>query len=106
MLSKVLNDKQFLNIYIHGKMEQEQRIKHYEAFKSNEKRILVSTDLFGRGIDIERVNMVINFDMPEGKDPKETYMHRVGRAGRFETKGISISFLSTVANIELNSDIQ
>lgn len=54
---------------------------------------MVATDIFGRGIDIERVNVVINFDMP---DVKETYMHRVGRAGRFETKGFAISFSSKV----------
>jgi len=52
----------------------------------------VATDLFGRGIDIERVNVVINFDMPE---ENETYMHRVGRAGRFETKGFAVSFIAT-----------
>jgi ATP-dependent RNA helicase UAP56/SUB2 len=51
---------------------------------------LVSTDLFGRGIDIERVNVVINYDFPDDSDQ---YLHRVGRAGRFGTKGIAISIL-------------
>ena len=55
------------------------------------KRILVSTDLFGRGIDIERVNIVINYDFP---DQSDQYLHRVGRAGRFGTKGLAISFIS------------
>lgn len=53
---------------------------------------MVATDIFGRGIDIERVNVVINFDFPKDK---ETYMHRVGRAGRFETKGLAFSFTAT-----------
>lgn len=53
---------------------------------------MVCTELFGRGMDFSRVNMVINFDMPE---TKEMYMHRVGRAGRQFTKGIAISFVST-----------
>jgi len=53
---------------------------------------MVATDIFGRGIDIERVNIVINYDMPDGPD---TYLHRVGRAGRFGTKGVTISFVST-----------
>lgn len=48
------------------------------------KRILVATNLFGRGMDIERVNIVFNYDMPEDSD---TYLHRVARAGRFGTKG-------------------
>ena len=58
-----------------------------------QKRILVSTDLFGRGIDIERVNIVINYDFLAPEDTDQ-YLHRVGRAGRFGTKGLAISFIS------------
>jgi ATP-dependent RNA helicase UAP56/SUB2 len=60
--------------------------------KEGHKRILVATDLVARGIDIERVNIVINYDMPESAD---TYLHRVGRAGRFGTKGLAITFISS-----------
>jgi ATP-dependent RNA helicase UAP56/SUB2 len=63
---------------------------------------MVATDLFGRGMDIERVNLVINFDMPR---QKETYMHRVGRAGRFETKGVAISFLENEEEKEILNEI-
>jgi len=52
---------------------------------------MVATNILGRGIDIERVNIVINYDMPEDDD---TYLHRVGRAGRFGTKGLSITFVT------------
>lgn len=55
---------------------------------------MVATDLFGRGIDIERVNVVINYDMPDSADQ---YLHRVGRAGRFGTKGLAISFVTRSA---------
>jgi len=62
---------------------------------------MVATDIFGRGIDIERVNVVISYDMPENSD---TYLHRVGRAGRFGTKGLAISFVSSDQDaIVLNS---
>lgn len=61
-------------------------------FKNFEKRILVATDIFGRGIDVERINVAINYDMP---DKADAYLHRVGRAGRFGTKGLSISFVSS-----------
>ena len=64
----------------------------YQNFKDFKHRILVSTDIWGRGIDIERVNIVVNYDMPDGAD---TYLHRVGRAGRFGTKGLAITFLSS-----------
>lgn len=64
---------------------------------------MVATDVFGRGIDIERVNIVINYDMPDGPD---SYLHRVGRAGRFGTKGLGLSFLSTEADEEVLKAIQ
>lgn len=58
------------------------RTARYKQFKNFEKRILVATDLFGRGIDIERVNIVVNYDFPDGDDGSDQYLHRVGRAGR------------------------
>jgi ATP-dependent RNA helicase UAP56/SUB2 len=82
-------------MFIHSGMKQDERIKKYKAFKDFEKRILVTTDLFGRGIDIERVNIVINYDFPDGDNGSDQYLHRVGRAGRFGTKGLAISFVSS-----------
>ena len=70
-------------------MKQEERLSRYKLFKDFQKRIMVATDIFGRGIDIERVNIVINYDMPNASD---SYLHRVGRAGRFGTKGLAITF--------------
>ena len=66
-------------------------------------RILVATNLFGRGMDIERVNIVFNYDMPEDSD---TYLHRVARAGRFGTKGLAITFISDEANAKILNDVQ
>jgi ATP-dependent RNA helicase UAP56/SUB2 len=73
-LNKLLNECNFPSIAIHGDLEQEDRIERYKIFKDFKKRIMVATDIFGRGIDIERVNIVINYDMPDGSD---TYLHRV-----------------------------
>jgi ATP-dependent RNA helicase UAP56/SUB2 len=84
-------------------MKQQQRLDVLEKFKNFEARILVSTDLFGRGIDIERVNIVINYDMPEESD---SYLHRVGRAGRFGTKGLAITFVSTDEDQDVLKKIQ
>ena len=77
-------------------------ISKYDDFKAFKQRILVATDLFGRGIDIERVNIVINYDFPSSRESKseskseasDQYIHRVGRAGRFGTKGLAISFIA------------
>ena len=88
-LNRLLNDCNFPSICIHSGMAQEERIARYTSFKDFMKRIMVATDIIGRGIDIERVNIVINYDMPDSAD---SYLHRVGRAGRFGTKGFSHHF--------------
>lgn len=102
-LNRLLIDFSFPSICIHPQMTQDERIKRYQSFKNFEKRIMVATDIFGRGIDIEHVNMVINYDMPEGAD---SYLHRVGCAGRFGTKGLSISFVSDEMDAEVLNIVQ
>merc|ERR1712205_211490 len=67
-LDKLLQECNFPSIAIHGSMGQEERIKLYQNFKDFKHRILVSTDIWGRGIDIERVNIVVNYDMPDSSD--------------------------------------
>lgn len=102
-LDKLLQQCNFPSIGIHSDLKQEERIKRYKSFKDFEKRILVSTDIFGRGIDIERVNIVINYDMSDNAD---TYLHRVGRAGRFGTKGLAISFVTSAGDEKTLQDVQ
>jgi len=96
MLNQLLNEENFPSIATYGKLDQEKRIQTYKSFKDFASRILVATNLFGRGVDFERVNVVINYDMPESED---TYLHRVGRAGRFGTKGLAISFVSAEEDV-------
>ncbi len=84
-------------------MPQEERLARYQQFKNFQKRILVATNLFGRGMDIERVNIVFNYDMPEDSD---TYLHRVARAGRFGTKGLAITFVSDDNDSKILQSIQ
>lgn len=102
-LSRLLEDCNFPSICIHSQLKQEERIARFKAFKDFSKRILVSTDLFGRGIDIERVNIVINYDFP---DQSDQYLHRVGRAGRFGTKGLAVSFISRPEDEEEMKKVQ
>lgn len=90
-LNKLLNKMEFNSIAIHAGLNQHKRIELYKQFKEGEKRILVATNLIARGIDIQRVNLVVNYDFAEDS---ATYLHRVGRAGRFNTKGIAVSFLA------------
>jgi len=102
-LNKLLIECNFPSIAIHGSLEQDERIARYKTFKEFKKRIMVATDIFGRGIDIERVNIVINYDIPDSSD---TYLHRVGRAGRFGTKGLAITFSSSPEDEAILKEIQ
>nr|KYP43407.1 DEAD-box ATP-dependent RNA helicase 56 [Cajanus cajan] len=102
-LDKLLVECNFPSICIHSGMSQEERLKRYKGFKEGHTRILVATDLVGRGIDIERVNIVINYDMPDSAD---TYLHRVGRAGRFGTKGLAITFVSCSTDVDVLNNVQ
>lgn len=110
-LNMLLKENTFPSITIHGGIKsQEERLKRYEDFKQFKARVLVTTDLFGRGIDIERVNVVINYDFPvstdRGEAPSDAYLHRVGRAGRFGTKGLAISFVSSTEDEEALAAVQ
>jgi len=102
-LNEVLNKNFIPSKAIHSKMMLEDRLKIYEGFKQFRYRILVATELFGRGIDIEKINIVFNFDMPLDAD---SYLHRVGRAGRFGTKGLAITFVSTDKDRQTLQEIQ
>eukprot|EP00922_Rhytidocystis_sp_ex-Travisia-forbesii_P065442 GHVS01097240.1.p1 GENE.GHVS01097240.1~~GHVS01097240.1.p1 ORF type:complete len:481 (+),score=94.21 GHVS01097240.1:180-1622(+) len=102
-LDNLLTECNFPSISIHAGLAQPERISRYQQFKNFEKRIMVATDLFGRGIDIERVNIVINYDMPDNSD---SYLHRVGRAGRFGTKGLAVTFVSSQEDTQNLNDVQ
>lgn len=102
-LDEILKSDNFPSISIHSGLTQEDRIKRYQAFKDFKHRIMVATDIFGRGIDINKINVVINFDMPSNSD---AYIHRVGRAGRFGTKGLTITFVSSPKDMEILEEIQ
>lgn len=86
-LAGVLKEAKFPVEVLHGSLKMPQRQDIMRKFKEqpNDARIMVSTDLVSRGVDVERVNVVINFDMPETSSEKgsgvDTYLHRVGRAG-------------------------
>jgi ATP-dependent RNA helicase UAP56/SUB2 len=103
MLNRLLQECNFPSMAVHSDMPQEERITVYRKFKDFACRILVATNLFGRGVDFERVNVVINYDMPGDAD---TYLHRVGRAGRFGTKGLAISFVSSQADADVLNAVQ
>lgn len=90
-LSKRLNEQSFTTSVIHSEMSPVDRMRVMKDFKSGSSRILISTDLLSRGIDIQQVSVVVNYDIP--KDI-ESYLHRIGRSGRFGRKGVAINFVT------------
>ncbi|EER00047.1 RNA helicase, putative [Perkinsus marinus ATCC 50983] len=91
LLAKKITELGFSCFYIHARMYQSHRNRVFHDFRNGACRCLVSSDLFTRGIDIENVNVVINFDFPKNS---ETYLHRIGRSGRFGHLGIAINMLT------------
>ncbi|XP_037682305.1 probable ATP-dependent RNA helicase DDX20 [Choloepus didactylus] len=88
-LSDILSSKGFPAECISGNMNQDQRLDAMAKLKQFHCRVLISTDLTSRGIDAEKVNLVVNLDVPLDW---ETYMHRIGRAGRFGTLGLTVTY--------------
>ena len=89
-LKDSLMQEDFTVSYIHGEMSQEIRDSVMTEFRSGESRILITTDLLARGIDVPQVSLVINYDVP---NDKESYIHRIGRSGRYGKKGNAINFV-------------
>ena len=76
--------------YIHGDMEVGERKRRMQEFRNGTVRVLISTDLLARGIDVQQVSLVINYELPTNK---ENYIHRIGRSGRFGRKGVAINLI-------------
>jgi ATP-dependent RNA helicase len=77
---------------MHGDMPQDERDAIMESFRKGENRVLITTDLWARGIDVQQVSLVINYDLPNSR---ELYIHRIGRSGRFGRKGVAINFVKS-----------
>lgn len=90
-LAEQMREKDFVVSCIHGSMPQETRNQVMKEFREGASRILISTDLLARGIDVQQVGLVINLELPS---KKENYIHRIGRSGRFGRRGIAINLVS------------
>jgi translation initiation factor 4A len=96
-LAKQLASQGFTLEYIHGEMDVAERKKRMEDFRSGQVRVLISTDLLARGIDVQQVSLVVNYELPI---QRENYVHRIGRSGRYGKKGVAINL---VCGDELNT---
>jgi len=91
-LTEKLHQREFTVSAMHGDMEQKAREVLMKEFRSGSSRVLITTDLLARGIDVQQVSLVINYDLPSNR---ENYIHRIGRGGRFGRKGVAINFVTT-----------
>lgn len=91
LLARKITELGFSCFYIHARIMQSHRNRVFHDFRNQACRCLVSSDLFTRGIDIQTVNVVINFDFPKNS---ETYLHRIGRSGRFGHLGLAINLIT------------
>jgi len=98
-LAKELNDHDFTCSSIHSDLSQEERTEVIDRFRSGATRVLIATDVLARGIDVQQVNLVINYDLPAGPGGTANYIHRVGRSGRFGRKGSAINLLAGTQDV-------
>merc|ERR1712117_397203 len=101
-LTEKMRDANFTVASIHGDMPQKERDAIMQQFRSGTSRVLISTDLWARGIDVQQVSLVINYDLPNNR---ELYIHRIGRSGRFGRKGVAINFVKA-DDIRILRDIE
>jgi len=90
-LTQQMHAKDFTVSAMHGDMDQREREVIMREFRSGSSRVLITTDLLARGIDVQQVSLVINYDLPNNR---ENYIHRIGRGGRFGRKGVAINFVT------------
>jgi len=90
-LADQMNQKQFTVSFMHADMPKGEREKVMATFRSGSSRVLITTDLLSRGIDVQHVSIVINFDLPANR---ESYLHRIGRSGRYGRKGVAINMVT------------
>jgi len=90
-LTEKMTHRDFTVSCMHGDMEMSERQLIMREFRSGSTRVLITTDLLARGIDVQQVSLVINYDLPTNR---ENYIHRIGRSGRFGRKGVAINFVS------------
>nr|BAN65202.1 eukaryotic translation initiation factor 4A, putative [Babesia bovis] len=102
MLTSKMQERDFTVSSMHGDMSQNERDLIMREFRSGSTRVLITTDLLARGIDVQQVSLVINYDLPMSPD---NYIHRIGRSGRFGRKGVAINFL-TPMDVECMKNIE
>jgi ATP-dependent RNA helicase len=101
-LTDKMRKANFTVAHMHGEMPQQEREEIMSNFRSGNQRVLITTDIWARGIDVQQVSLVINYDLPSNR---ELYIHRIGRSGRYGRKGVAINFVKN-EDIRVLRDIE
>ncbi|EDP41738.1 hypothetical protein MGL_3946 [Malassezia globosa CBS 7966] len=101
-LTDRMRENNFQVSSMHGEMQQKERDAIMGEFRQGGSRVLITTDVWARGIDVQNVSLVINYDLPTNR---ENYIHRIGRSGRFGRKGVAINFVTT-EDVKILRDIE
>ncbi|PKI82337.1 RNA helicase [Malassezia vespertilionis] len=101
-LTERMRENNFQVSSMHGEMQQKERDAIMNEFRQGSSRVLITTDVWARGIDVQNVSLVINYDLPTNR---ENYIHRIGRSGRFGRKGVAINFV-TNEDVKILRDIE
>lgn len=106
---ETLTSSGFTCSVLHGGVEPTERDATMLAFRNGESNVLITTNVLARGVDVDNVCLVVNYDVPIDRDNKpdfETYLHRIGRTGRFGRKGTAINLISDQASLEVLAAIE
>mmetsp|Transcript_7163 Transcript_7163/g.12018 ORF Transcript_7163/g.12018 Transcript_7163/m.12018 type:complete len:418 (-) Transcript_7163:1031-2284(-) len=101
-LTHSMKERDFTVSSIHGELEQSERQMIMQEFRTGSTRVLITTDILAKGIDVQQVSLVLNYDLPNNR---EFYIHRIGRCGRFGRKGVAINFI-TQGDVRYLRDIE
>lgn len=102
-LTKEMRSNNFTVSSMHGEMPQGDRESVMAEFREGKTRVLITTDIWARGIDVQQVSLVVNYDLPP---KRESYLHRIGRGGRFGRKGVAITFVCEGDDIKQLKDLE
>lgn len=109
MVHKTLTDGGYTCSVLHANLQPDERDATMQAFRDGESNVLITTNVLARGVDIENVCMVVNYDIPverDGSPDFETYLHRIGRTGRFGKKGTAINLIDDDQSVQALAAIE
>lgn len=109
MVHRTLYQAGYTCSVLHGRVEGAQRDETMDAFRNGESTVLITTNVLARGVDVDNVCLVVNYDVPVDKDGNpdfETYLHRIGRTGRFGRKGTAINLIDDERSLQVLAAIE